>query len=44
VIYAYIPSKNIIYLIEIYSKNDKKNEDRKRIINKFVDLFDLAKT
>ncbi len=31
VIYAYIPGNDEIYLIEIYSKSDKENENRERI-------------
>jgi len=31
VIYAYLPENDEIVLIEIYSKNDKKKEDRERI-------------
>lgn len=31
VIYAYIPENDEIYLIEIYTKSDKENEDRERI-------------
>ena len=31
VIYAYIPEKDEVYLIEIYSKNDKENEDKERV-------------
>ncbi len=31
IIYAYIPENDEIFLIEIYSKNDKENEDRERI-------------
>lgn len=31
VIYTYLPAFDEIYLLEIYSKNDKENEDRDRI-------------
>jgi len=31
IIYAYIPENDEIILIEVYSKNDKENEDRERI-------------
>jgi mRNA-degrading endonuclease RelE of RelBE toxin-antitoxin system len=31
VIYAYTPENDEIYLIEIYTKSDKENEDRERI-------------
>ncbi len=31
IVYAYIAEKDEIYLIEIYSKNDKESEDRERI-------------
>lgn len=31
IIYAHIPENDEIFLIEIYSKSDKENEDRERI-------------
>ncbi|NGX58680.1 MAG: hypothetical protein K940chlam3_01588, partial [Chlamydiae bacterium] len=31
IVYAYIAEKDEIYLIEIYSKNDKESEDHERI-------------
>jgi mRNA-degrading endonuclease RelE of RelBE toxin-antitoxin system len=36
VIYAYIPETDEIYLIEIYSKSDKENENRERIKELFL--------
>jgi hypothetical protein len=36
VIYAYISESDEIYLIEIYSKSDKENEDRERIKQLFT--------
>ena len=38
VIYAYIPQNDVIYLIEIYSKYDKENEDRERIKKSFASV------
>lgn len=38
VIYAYIPETDEIYLIEIYSKSDKENEDRERIKELFINV------
>ncbi|MBC7425616.1 MAG: hypothetical protein H7321_03685 [Bacteroidia bacterium] len=34
-IYAYFPDKKKITFIELYHKNDKENEDRKRIMDNF---------
>lgn len=34
-IYAYFPDKHTITFIELYHKNDKDNEDRKRILENF---------
>lgn len=34
-IYAYFPSDEKITFIELYHKNDKENEDRKRIMENF---------
>jgi mRNA-degrading endonuclease RelE of RelBE toxin-antitoxin system len=34
-IYAYFPVKQKITFIEIYHKNDKENEDQKRIMDNF---------
>jgi hypothetical protein len=34
-IYAYFQNENKIILIELYHKNDKENEDRKRIEENF---------
>ena len=34
-IYAYFPDKQKITFIELYHKNDKENEDKKRIIDNF---------
>ena len=34
-IYAYFPEQNKIIFIELYHKNDKENEDRKRITDNF---------
>jgi hypothetical protein len=34
-IYAYFPIEQKITFIELYHKNDKENEDRKRIIDNF---------
>lgn len=39
-VYAYLPNKNHIDLIEIYFKGDKENEDRQRIkeyLERFLD-------
>jgi hypothetical protein len=33
VIYTYLPEFDEIYLLELYSKGDKENEDRDRIKN-----------
>jgi mRNA-degrading endonuclease RelE of RelBE toxin-antitoxin system len=38
VIYAYIPENDEIYLIEIYFKADKENEDRDRIKELFLSV------
>lgn len=38
VIYAYILENDEIYLIEIYSKNDKENEDQERIKGLFASV------
>ncbi len=38
VIYAYIPETDEIYLIEIYSKSDKENENRERIKGLFISV------
>ena len=38
VIYAYIPEKDEVYFIEIYSKSDKENEDRLRIKELFANI------
>ena len=38
VIYAYIPENDEVYLIEIYSKSDKDNEDRVRIKELFASV------
>lgn len=38
VVYAYIPENDEIYLIEIYSKSDKENENRERIKALFVSV------
>jgi len=37
IIYAYIPEYDELFLIQIYSKNDKENEDRERIKKLFTD-------
>jgi hypothetical protein len=34
-IYAYFPSEQKIIFIELYHKNDKENEDKKRITDNF---------
>jgi hypothetical protein len=34
-IYAYFPDKQRITFVELYHKNDKENEDRKRIMENF---------
>ncbi|QPH39838.1 hypothetical protein [Pedobacter endophyticus] len=34
-IYAYFPEEQKIVFIELYHKNDKENEDRKRILENF---------
>jgi mRNA-degrading endonuclease RelE of RelBE toxin-antitoxin system len=34
-IYAYFPEEGKITFIELYNKNDKENEDRKRITDNF---------
>lgn len=34
-IYAHFPDEQKITFIELYHKNDKENEDEKRIMNKF---------
>lgn len=34
-IYAYFPDEQKISFIELYHKNDKENEDKKRIIDNF---------
>ena len=34
-IYAHFPAEQKITFIELYHKNDKENEDRKRIIENF---------
>ncbi|MBK8702787.1 MAG: hypothetical protein IPN33_03665 [Saprospiraceae bacterium] len=34
-IYAYLKEENAIVLIEVYHKNDKKMEDRQRIMDNF---------
>ncbi len=34
-IYAYFPDKQKITFIELYHKNDKENEDKKRIMDNF---------
>lgn len=39
IIYAYLPEKDEIHFIEIYSKTDKENEDRERIKEKFFALI-----
>lgn len=36
IVYAYMPESDEIFLIEIYSKNDKENEDRERIKGLFL--------
>jgi hypothetical protein len=41
VIYAYLPESDEIYLLEIYSKNDKENEDRDRIKELHRELIPL---
>jgi len=38
VIYAYIPENDEIYLIEIYSKDNKENENRERIKKIFINV------
>jgi hypothetical protein len=35
-VYAYFPNENRIVFIEIFHKNDKENEDRRRIIENFI--------
>jgi len=35
-VYAYFPDESRIVFIEIFHKNDKENEDRKRILDHFV--------
>lgn len=43
VIYTYLPESDEIYLLEIYSKSDKENEDRDRI-NAFASaLVDVSR-
>lgn len=43
VIYTYLPESDEIYLLEIYSKSDKENEDRDRI-NAFASaLIDMSR-
>jgi hypothetical protein len=34
-VYAYFPEEQKITFIELYHKNDKENEDRKRILDNF---------
>jgi hypothetical protein len=34
-IYAYFPDEQRITFVELYHKNDKENEDRKRIMENF---------
>ncbi|NQW29068.1 MAG: hypothetical protein HQ472_00960 [Ignavibacteria bacterium] len=34
-VYAYFPENSAIVFIELYHKNDKENEDRKRILENF---------
>ena len=34
-VYAHFPDKQRIVFIELYSKSDKENEDRQRILNNF---------
>jgi mRNA-degrading endonuclease RelE of RelBE toxin-antitoxin system len=34
-IYAYFPNEQRIIFVELYHKNDKENEDRKRIMENF---------
>lgn len=34
-IYAYFPNEQRITFVELYHKNDKENEDRKRILENF---------
>ena len=43
VIYTYLPEFDEIYLIEIYSKSDKENEDRDRIKNFASTLFGVSR-
>jgi hypothetical protein len=38
IIYAYIAETDEIYLIEIYSKSDKENENRERIKELFISV------
>jgi len=35
-IYAYFPDEQKITFIELYHKNDKENEDRKRVADNFI--------
>ena len=42
-IYTYLPEFDEIYLLEIYSKSDKENEDRDRIKNFVSTLFDVSR-
>jgi len=39
VVYTYLSENDEIYLIEIYSKNNKENENRERIKKIFVSIF-----
>jgi mRNA-degrading endonuclease RelE of RelBE toxin-antitoxin system len=41
VIYSYLPEKDEIYLIEIYSKSDKENENKERIKKLFLRVKSL---
>lgn len=34
-VYAYFPAEQKITFIELYHKNDKENEDKKRILDNF---------
>ncbi len=42
-IYTYLPEFDEIYLLEIYSKGDKENEDRDRIKNFTSSLLDVSR-
>jgi mRNA-degrading endonuclease RelE of RelBE toxin-antitoxin system len=42
VIYTYLPEFDEIYLLEIYSKSDKENEDRDRIKNFALTLSNVS--